>query len=91
MAAKSSDKSADKTTNEASKANAARERDLEAAISTITKSYGDGAIMRLGDAHAQKKIEVIPTSTMPKGLLDARTRREVEDLLAYLARGPRGG
>ena len=37
------------------------------------------------------KIEVIPTSTMPKGLLDARTRREVEDLLAYLARGPRGG
>jgi putative heme-binding domain-containing protein len=37
------------------------------------------------------KIEVIPTSAMPKGLLDARTRREVEDLLAYLARGPRGG
>ena len=36
-------------------------------------------------------IEVIPTSTMPTGLLDARTRREIEDLLAYLARGPRGG
>ena len=37
----------------------ARSRDLEAAISTITKSYGDGAIMRLGDARAQRLIEVV--------------------------------
>ena len=40
---------------------AARERDLEAAISSITKAYGDGAIMRLGDAQALRQIEVIPT------------------------------
>src|SRR5450755_2093258 len=43
------------------KAAAARERELEAAISSITKAYGDGAIMRLGDARAQVKIDVIPT------------------------------
>src|SRR5215813_13597103 len=46
---------------EAAKISAARQRDLEAAISTITKTYGDGSIMRLGDAHAQRQIEVIPT------------------------------
>ncbi len=43
------------------KAAAARERELESAISSITKAYGDGAIMRLGDARAQVKIDVIPT------------------------------
>src|SRR5580700_9672804 len=46
------------------KAAATRARELEAAISTITKSYGDGAIMRLGEAHALKKIEVIPTGAL---------------------------
>jgi recombination protein RecA len=51
-------------TSEAAKLAAARSRELEAAISTITKSYGDGAIMRLGDAHALKKIEVIPTGAL---------------------------
>src|SRR5437016_12223261 len=43
---------------------AARKRDLEAAISSITKAYGDGSIMRLGDAHAQMKIDVIPTGAL---------------------------
>src|SRR6266700_1424439 len=56
-------KSPDKTA-EAAKISAARERDLEAAISTITKTYGDGSIMRLGDARAMKKIEVIPTGAL---------------------------
>jgi recombination protein RecA len=45
------------------KAAAARMRDLEAAISTITKSYGDGSIMRLGDSY-KVKIDVIPTGAM---------------------------
>src|SRR6476660_9037063 len=49
---------------EAAKIAATRQRDLEAAISTITKTYGDGAIMRLGGAHALKKIEVIPTGAL---------------------------
>ena len=39
-------------------------RELEAAISSITKSYGEGSIMRLGDARALVKIEVIPTGSL---------------------------
>jgi len=49
---------------ENAKASATRQRDLDAAISSITKAYGDGSIMRLGDAHALKKIEVIPTGSL---------------------------
>jgi len=56
-------KSPDKTA-EATKLNPARLRDLDAAISTITKTYGDGSIMRLGDARALKQIEVIPTGAL---------------------------
>jgi recombination protein RecA len=41
-----------------------RDRDLEAAISTITKTYGDGSIMRLGEAQAKVGIEVISTSAL---------------------------
>ena len=62
MAAKTAEKPAEKTAD--NKAVATRARELEAAISTITKSYGDGAIMRLGEAHALKKIEVIPTGAL---------------------------
>ena len=38
-------------------------RDLEAAIGTITKSFGEGAIMRLG-AQVIRPIEVIPTGAL---------------------------
>lgn len=62
MAAKTSEKPAEKAVE--NKAAVNRSRELEAAISTITKSYGDGAIMRLGEAHALKKIEVIPTGAL---------------------------
>ena len=55
---------ADAKTAEAAKAAATRERDLEAAISSITKAYGDGSIMRLGDAQALKKIAIIPTGAL---------------------------
>src|SRR5437867_8845722 len=63
---KSTDKAAaaDNKAAEAAKISAARDRDLEAAISSITKAYGDGSIMRLGDAHALKQIEVIPTGSL---------------------------
>ena len=43
---------------------ATRARDLDAAISSITKAYGDGSIMRLGDARAARQIEVIPTGAL---------------------------
>jgi recombination protein RecA len=41
-----------------------RQRDLDAAISSITKAYGEGSIMRLGDARAKVGIEVIPTGAL---------------------------
>jgi recombination protein RecA len=53
---------------EAPKAVTARQRDLDAAITTITKTYGDGSIMRLGDARAQVKIDVIPTGALSMDL-----------------------
>ena len=65
MAAKNSEKSVteSKETKAATdaKRTATRDRELDAAISSITKAYGDGAIMRLGDARALVKIDVIPT------------------------------
>ena len=65
MPPKAADKSvADAKTAEAAKIAAARSRDLDAAISSITKAYGEGSIMRLGDARAQTKIDVIPTGAL---------------------------
>src|SRR5689334_21920134 len=72
VAEKSPEKSAEKPPErngdtraaEAAKLSAARLRELDAAISTITKTYGDGSIMRLGDAHALKQIQVIPTGAL---------------------------
>src|SRR6266404_1371074 len=49
---------------DAAKVSATRQRDLDAAISSITKAYGDGSIMRLGDARAMQHIEVIPTGAI---------------------------
>ncbi len=63
MAAKSAEKSAEKSAAD-TKISASRARELDAAISSITKSYGEGAIMRLGDAQAHVKIEVIPTGAL---------------------------
>ncbi|MBN9692309.1 MAG: recombinase RecA [Verrucomicrobia bacterium] len=40
-----------------------KQRDLDSAISTITKSFGDGAIMRLG-SQVIRPIEVIPTGAL---------------------------
>jgi len=59
---------ADPKAAEAAKASAARERDLESAISAITKAYGDGSIMRLGAARALRQIEVIPTGSLAMDL-----------------------
>jgi len=64
-AADKSDKAAAETkAAEAAKVSATRQRELEAAISTITKTYGEGSIMRLGEARAQTKIDVIPTGSL---------------------------
>ena len=63
-AEKTSEKPAEARAAEATKLAAARQRELDAAISSITKTYGEGSIMRLGDAHALKQIEVIPTGAL---------------------------
>jgi recombination protein RecA len=68
MPPKAADKSekpaVDTKAAEAAKVSATRQRELEAAISTITKTYGEGSIMRLGEARAQTKIDVIPTGSL---------------------------
>ena len=71
--AERADKTADLKVTEAKAAEAAktlatRQRELDAAISSITKAFGEGSIMRLGDAHAQQKIEVIPTGALAMDL-----------------------
>ncbi len=67
-AEKPAEKPAEKTpetkNGEQAKLAAARQRELDAAISSITKTYGEGSIMRLGDAHALKQIEVISTGSL---------------------------
>src|ERR1044071_7414414 len=60
---RSVERTTDKTP-ETIKTNPARLRELDAAITSITKAYGEGAIMRLGDEHAKLKIDVIPTGAL---------------------------
>ena len=62
--AKSPEPKPDAKAAEAKALSTAKQRDLDAAISTITKSYGEGAIMRLGAATAQRSIEVISTGSL---------------------------
>ncbi len=54
----------EKNTDEKDKALAGRNRDLELALTSITKQFGDGAIMRYGDEHARIPIQVIPTGAL---------------------------
>jgi recombination protein RecA len=61
---KAADAKAEAKAAESAKYLANRSRELETAISTITKTFGEGSIMRLGDAHANIKIEVIPTGAL---------------------------
>src|SRR4026208_1376829 len=64
MPPKTIEKPTEKPSPEKEKANLARQRELDAAISSITKAYGEGSIMRLGSAQALRKIEVIPTGAL---------------------------
>jgi recombination protein RecA len=64
MPPRSTDKSSVDTKAAEAAKTSGRQRDLDAAISTITKAFGEGSIMRLGDARAQVRIEVIPTGAL---------------------------
>lgn len=58
-------KTATKNTQITAKSNpSVRARELDNAISVITKTYGEGAIMRLGSANIQKAIEAISTGSL---------------------------
>ncbi|MBQ4289412.1 MAG: DNA recombination/repair protein RecA, partial [Clostridia bacterium] len=46
------------------KANVGREEALENALSQIEKTYGKGAIMRLGDKDANMEVSVIPSGCL---------------------------
>ena len=63
MAAKSSEKKAPDSDAESTAINEKRRRDIDAAISSITKSYGEGSIMRLGEDHALS-LEAISTGSL---------------------------
>jgi len=41
-----------------------RDRALNTAVTQIERSYGKGAIMRLGEASAQRNIDIIPTGAL---------------------------
>src|SRR5436190_15555627 len=59
MPPKATEKNASESkSSEASKIAATRQRDLEAAISDITKNYGEGSSLRLGDEHARVRVDV---------------------------------
>jgi len=64
MPPKNTEKSTVDPKADTAKATATRQRDLDAAITSITKAFGEGSIMRLGDARAQVKIDVIPTGAL---------------------------
>ena len=60
-------KAVDSKAPERASLNPARQRDLDAAITAITKSYGEGSIMRLGDERAKVKIDVISIGALGVG------------------------
>src|SRR5471032_1722783 len=46
------------------KSQSARDKNLELALQAIAKEYGEGSIMRLGDANSRLAVEVIPTGAI---------------------------
>ena len=55
---------AKKTKKEAAGNGDSRQRNLDSALAQITKTYGEGSIMRLGSARAQNNIEAISTGAL---------------------------
>ena len=68
MATKASSRSKQPNFAGAGSSEADKERNLDTAIQSITKTFGDGSIMRLGNAPSQKKIDVIPTGALSMDL-----------------------
>src|SRR5579871_3957995 len=64
MAVKSEPKAPETKSEAKDKAQTARDKNLELALQAIAKEYGDGSIMRLGDAHSKLSVETIPTGSI---------------------------
>ena len=66
MAAKSDAKSSESKSEPKveNKTTAVSDKNLELALQAIAKEYGEGSIMRLGDASSKLSIEVIPTGSI---------------------------
>src|SRR6266700_2210049 len=45
-----------------------KDKALSTAVSQIRRSYGEGAIMKLGEAAAQREVSSIPTGALPLDL-----------------------
>lgn len=55
---------ADKKAKKSAGGEDARQANLDSALAQITKTFGEGSIMRLGDANAQSSIEGISTGSL---------------------------
>ena len=55
---------AEKKSKKTAAAADAPDANLEAAMAQITKTFGEGSIMKLGTAQAQSSIEAIPTGSL---------------------------
>ena len=64
MAVKSKERPRSAGEDSENEKNSERDRNLESAISAITKSFGEGSIMRLGEACLAKEIDVISTGAL---------------------------
>lgn len=63
-AGKKAKDSADETVVAEERLTPERRRNLDSAISSINKTFGEGSIMRLGEVGSGQKIEVIPTGAL---------------------------
>ena len=70
-----------------------RTADLESAIAAITKSFGEGSIMRLGDEGANLKIEAVSTGSLGLDIALGEPNSAVQVSRCHppgSCRGPRG-
>ncbi|XOV72769.1 MAG: recombinase RecA [Verrucomicrobiota bacterium] len=64
MASKSTSRSKSSAASAAGAPTTDKQRNLDTAIQSITKTFGEGSIMRLGNAPSHKKIDVISTGAL---------------------------
>jgi hypothetical protein len=89
MAPKTAEKN-EKNETKGESGKAAERRNLDLALQSIVKTYGENAIMRLGDAGAKLKIEVIPQGVSLSTRRWGREASPGEESWRFLVRNRRG-